>query len=255
MSYAAKEMKRRMGKAISRFQMIGDGDRILVAVSGGQDSVALLWSLRDRLKRIPITYDIKAVHVELGFEQETGKKMEDFFNVNDFEYCIIKSSFGPRAHAKENKENPCFLCSHLRRKAIFEKAAELECNKIAFGHQKDDFIETFFLNLLFAGSMDTLQPVQKLFHGKLSIIRPFYLLNKNSIKRYADEMGFPVIDNGCPTARSSKRMQIRSLLSNLYTTNKKIKGNIFNALMKDILLTVDRYPSMLGDIHQKTVNG
>jgi len=243
-----------MGKAISRFQMIGDGDRILVAVSGGQDSVALLWSLRDRLKRIPITYDIKAVHVELGFEQDTGKKMEDFFNINGFEYCIIKSSFGPLAHAKENKENPCFLCSHLRRKAIFEKAAEFECNKIAFGHQKDDFIETFFLNLFFAGSMDTLQPVQKLFHGKLSIIRPFYLLNKNSIKRYADEMGFPVIENGCPTARSSKRMQIRSLLSNLYTTNKKIKGNIFNALMKDLLLTVDRYPPMLGDIHQKTVN-
>jgi tRNA 2-thiocytidine biosynthesis protein TtcA len=235
--------------------MIGDGDRILVAVSGGQDSVALLWSLRDRLKRIPITYDIKAVHVELGFEQDTGKKMEDFFNVNGFEYCIIKSRFGPLAHAKENKENPCFLCSHLRRKAIFEKAAELECNKIAFGHQKDDFIETFFLNLFFAGSTDTLQPVQKLFHGKLSIIRPFYLLNKNSIKRYADEMGFPVIENGCPTARSSKRMQIRSLLSNLYTTNKKIKGNIFNALMKDLLLTVDPYPSMLGDIHQKTVNG
>jgi len=255
LSYAAKEMKRFMGKAVSRFQMIRDGDRILVAVSGGQDSVALLWLLRDRLTRIPITYDIKAVHVELGFGQNTGKKMEDFFNVNGFDYCIIKSRFGPRAHAKENKENPCFVCSRLRRKAIFEKAAELKCNKIAFGHQKDDFIETFFLNLFFAGSIDTIQPVQELFNGKLTIIRPFYLLNKNSIKRYADEMGFPVIDNGCPTARSSKRMQIRSLLSNLYTTNKKIKGNIFNALMKDLLLTVDRYPSMLLDIHQKTVNG
>lgn len=243
-----------MGKAISHFQMIGDGDRILVAVSGGQDSVALLWLLRDRLKRIPITYDIKAVHVELGFGQDTAIKMEDFFNTNGFDYCIIKSRFGPRAHAKENKENPCFLCSRLRRKAIFEKAAELECNKIAFGHQKDDFIETFFLNLFFAGSIDTLQPVQELFHGKLSIIRPFYLLNKNSIKRYADEMGFPVINNGCPTAQSSKRMQVRTLLSSLYTTNKKIKGNIFNAIRTDLLLTDDRYPSILTDIYQKIVN-
>ena len=255
MSYAAKEMKRLMGKAVSHFQMIEDGDRILVAVSGGQDSVALLWLLRERLERIPIAYDIKAVHVELGFGQDTGKKMEDFFNANGFDYCIIKSRFGPRAHAKENKENPCFLCSRLRRKAIFEKAAELGCNKIAFGHQKDDFIETFFLNLFFAGSIDTLQPVQELFYGTLSIIRPFHLLNKNSIKRYADEMRFPVIDNGCPTARTSKRMQIRSLLSNLYTTNKKIKGNIFNALRKDLLLTADRYPFTLSDIYKKTVNG
>jgi tRNA 2-thiocytidine biosynthesis protein TtcA len=248
-------MKRFMGKAVSNFQMIEEGDRILVAVSGGQDSLALLWLLRDRLSRIPISYTIKAVHVELGFEQDTGKKMEDFFTVNGFDYCIIKSSFGPQAHAKENTENPCFLCSHLRRKAIFEKAAELKCNKIAFGHHKDDVIETFFLNLFFAGSIDTLQPVQELFNGKLSIVRPFYLLNKESIKRYADEMGFPIIDNGCPTARSSKRIQIRYLLSNLYRTNKKIKGNISNAVMKDLLLATDRYPSVWGDINQNTVNG
>ena len=255
MGYAAKEMKRFMGRAISRWQMIEDGDKILVAVSGGQDSLSLLWLLRDRLTRIPITYDIKVVHVELGFGQNTGRKIKDFFNSNGFDYCIIETRFGPRAHAKENKENPCFLCSHLRRKVIFEKAAELECNKIAFGHQRDDLIETFFLNLFFAGSLDTLQPVQELFNGKLSIIRPLFLLNKHSIKRYADEMGFPVIDNACPTARSSKRMQIRSLLSDLYTTNKKIQGNIFNALMKDLLLTVDRYPSMVCDSNQKTVNG
>ena len=230
MSYVANATKRLMGKAIWDFQMIQDGDRILVAVSGGQDSLSLLWLLRDRLKRIPITYNLIAVHVDLGFEQDTGKRMEDFFHGNGFEYHIIESRFGPRAHGKENRENPCFLCSRLKRKAIFEKAAELECNKIAFGHQKDDFIETFFLNLFFAGSIDTIQPVQELFNGKLFIIRPLFLLNEGIIKRYADEMGFSEVDSGCPTAGSSKRAQIRSLLSSLYQTNRKIKGNIFNAL-------------------------
>ena len=223
-------MKRLMGKAISNFQMIGDGDRILVAVSGGQDSLSLLWLLRERLKRIPINYSLIAVHVDLGFEQGTAKNMKAFFRGNGFDNRIIKSRFGPRAHGKENRENPCFLCSRLRRKLIFEKAAELECNKIAFGHQKDDFIETFFLNLFFAGSLDTIQPMQELFNGRLSIIRPFCLLNKDIIKRYADQMGFPEIDSGCPTARSSKRVQIRSLLLGLYQTNRKIRGNIFNAV-------------------------
>ena len=230
MSYVAKEMKRLMGKAIHQCRMIEDRDRILVAVSGGQDSMSLLWLLRDRLKRIPITYDLTAMYVELGFTNNTEEEMEHFFTANGFNFCIMKSGFGPFAHSKENRENPCFLCSRLRRKAIFEKAGELECNKIAFGHQKDDFIETFFLNLLFAGSMSTLHPCQELFNGKLTIIRPLYLLNRTTIKKYAEEMGFPTIESGCPTSTSSKRAQIRSVLSNLYQTNKKIKGNIVNAL-------------------------
>jgi len=230
LSYAAQEMRRLMGKAIYQCNMMEDGDRILVAVSGGQDSISLLWLLKERLSRIPITYDLTAVHVELGFRNETGKKMEHFFTANGFNFCIIRGEFGPFAHSKENRENPCFLCSRLRRKAIFEKAGELDCNKIAFGHQKDDFIETFFLNLLFAGSMSTLHPCQELFNGKLTIIRPLYLLDRGTIKKYAEEMGFPTIESGCPTSLSSKRAQIRSMLSNLYQTNKKIRGNIASAL-------------------------
>ena len=230
MSYAAKEMKRFVGKAITAFTMLEGGDRILVAVSGGYDSLSLLWTLRERLKRIPISYDVTAVHVDLGFRRNTGKRMEEFFTKNGFDYSVIYSGIGIRAHTPENRENPCFLCSRLRRKALFEKAAELNCNKIAFGHHKDDFIETFFLNLFFAGSLDTIHPVQELFSGKLSIIRPLYLLNESLIKRYADEIGFPEIDSGCPTARTSKRIQVKSLLSGLYKTNRKIKGNIFNVV-------------------------
>lgn len=219
-----------MGRAISGFPMIADGDRVMVAVSGGQDSISLLWLLRERLKRIPIRYDIIAAHVDLGFGPSTGKRMEEFFLRNAFDHAIITTTFGPCAHSDNNRENPCFLCSRLKRKAIFEKAGKLKCNKVAFGHHKDDFIETFFLNLLFSGSASTIQPVQELFNGALTLIRPLYLLDEAIIKGYADEMGFPVIESGCPTAGSSMRARIKSLLADLYHTNKKIKGNIFNAV-------------------------
>jgi tRNA 2-thiocytidine biosynthesis protein TtcA len=231
-SYVAKEMKRLMGRAISGFRMIADGDRVMVAVSGGQDSISLLWLLRERLKRIPIRYDIMAAHVDLGFGPPTGERMEEFFLNNAFDHAIINTPAGPLAHSNHNRENPCFLCSRLKRKAIFEKAAELKCNKIAFGHHKDDFIETFFLNLLFAGSASTMQPVQEFFHGALTLIRPLCLLDESIIKGYADEMGFPVIENGCPSAGSSMRAQMKSLLTNLYHTNKKIKGNIARAVQR-----------------------
>jgi len=221
-----------MGKAISSFRMIADGDRVIVAVSGGQDSISLLWLLRERLKRIPIRYDIIAAHVDLGFGTDSGKRMEEFFLIHAFNHTIINTTIGPLAHSDHNRENPCFLCSRLKRRAIFEKAAELKCNKVAFGHHRDDFIETFFLNLLFAGSVSTMQQVQEFFQGALTLIRPLYLLDQAIIKKYADEMGFPVIESGCPTEASSMRAQMRSLLTNLYHTNKKIKGNISKALQQ-----------------------
>jgi tRNA 2-thiocytidine biosynthesis protein TtcA len=230
LSYAAKEMRRLTGKAISAFRMIADGNRVMVAVSGGFDSISLLWLLRERLKRIPISYDIVAVHVDLGFGLSTGRRMEEFFLRHGFDYTIINTTFGPHAHSHNNRENPCFLCSRLKRKAIFQKAAELKCDTLAFGHHKDDFIETFFLNLLFSGSVSTMQPVQPFFNGALTLIRPLYLIDEAVIKRYAREMEFPVIESGCPTAGSSMRTQIKSLLTGLYHTNKKVKGNIFHAV-------------------------
>jgi len=236
-----------MGRAISRFRMIADGDRVMVAVSGGQDSISLLWLLRERLKRIPIRYDIIAAHVELGFGPSTGKEMEEFFRKNAFDHVIINTRVGPLAHSDENRENPCFLCSRLKRKALFEKAAELKCNKLAFGHHKDDFIETFFLNLLFAGSASTIQPVQEFFRGALTLIRPLCLLDEARIKAYASEMGFPEVGSGCPTAESSRRAQIKSLLAALYRTNRKIKGNVFHAVqqMERTRWSMDSGPQML----------
>ena len=223
-------MKRLMGKAIHNHNMTEQGDHILVGVSGGKDSMSLLWLLRERIKRIPIEYEITAVHVDPGFGANSADAMRSFFEEHDFDYEIIQSDCGPKAHSPENRENPCFLCSRLRRKAIFELAAELGCNKIAFGHHKDDLIETFFLNIFYGASVSTMMPVQTFFEGKVTVIRPLYMIPERIVQKYVQIMEWPFIDLGCPTAGESKREDIKKMLKGFYRTNRKIEGNIFHAI-------------------------
>jgi tRNA 2-thiocytidine biosynthesis protein TtcA len=230
MKFVAKEMKRLSGMAIHRYSMIEEGDRLLVAFSGGKDSLALLWILRERLARIPIHYDITAVHVDPGFDSGSSKKIEAFLEDQGFQYRIIRTDIGPKAHGPDNQENPCFLCARNRRKILFKTAKDLGCHKIAFGHHKDDLIETFFINLFFGASLSTMLPVQHFFGGQITAIRPLYLIDENVISRYVGTMGWNTIDLGCPSAGISKRETIKVMLNDFYRTNKKIKGNIFHAL-------------------------
>jgi tRNA 2-thiocytidine biosynthesis protein TtcA len=219
-----------MGKALHSRNMIEDGDHVMVAVSGGKDSLSLLWLLRERVNRVRIQYGITAVHVDPGFGANSADKMEEFFSSHGFQSRVVRGDFGPLAHGPENRENPCFLCSRIRRKVLFETARELRCNKIAFGHHKDDVIETFFLNIFYGASVSTMKPVQEFFGGKLFGIRPFFMIDSDLIRRYFRSMGWPEIDLGCPTAGSSKREEIKTMLNQLYRGNKKVKGNIFHAL-------------------------
>jgi len=230
LSFVAKEIKRLVGKAIHIHQMIKDGDHVMVAVSGGKDSLTLLWLLRDRLKRIPVEYKITVAHVDPGFGGNSASKLEHFFLNHNFEYRIFKTDIGPKAHGPENRENPCFLCSRLRRKMLFDLAAEIGCNRIAFGHHKDDLIETFFLNVFYGASISTMLPLQEFFGGKLIVIRPLYLVDEDLIGRCSQLIDFPRINLNCPTAGFSKRDVIKNMLNNFYMSNKKIKGNIFHAL-------------------------
>ena len=230
MSYVVKEIKRLTGKAIHTMDMIRDGDHVMVAVSGGKDSLSLLWLLKERIKRVPIDYRLTAVHVDPGFGANSAEQMTSFFSAHDFEFRVIESDIGPKAHGTQNRENPCFLCSRLRRKLLFQTAEEMGCNRMAFGHHKDDLIETFFLNVFYGASISTMVPVQDFFGGKLTVIRPFYLVDEALIGRYTQLMDWPEISLDCPTAGSSKRGEIKNMLKHFYKSNRKIKGNIFHAL-------------------------
>jgi tRNA 2-thiocytidine biosynthesis protein TtcA len=219
-----------MGKAIHRYGLIQDGDHILVGVSGGKDSLTLLHLLQERRKRVPIDYELIPVHIDLGFDSERAKILRDFFEAQGLSYHIEFTDIGKRANSPENLENPCFLCSWERRKCIFHLAHRLKCNKIALGHHKDDIIETLLLNIFYSGEISTMLPVQTLFKGKITLIRPLALVEEKKIERFAREMGLPFGPSGCPSSGKTKRKEVKELIEALERKNRKVKGNIFRSL-------------------------
>ncbi|MCP4749176.1 MAG: tRNA 2-thiocytidine(32) synthetase TtcA [Desulfobacteraceae bacterium] len=210
--------------------MIKDGDRIAVGLSGGKDSWTLMWLLAQRQKRVPVRYDLLPIHVDPGFGGKAAETMKGYCRKMGWDLRIDYTGHGPLAHSEENRENPCFLCSRLRRKRLFEIADELGCSKLALGHNKDDLIETFFLNMLYSGEISTMMPKQRFFKGAFTIIRPLVFADEESIKRFSCDMKWPIEDNPCPSANQSKRAEIKNMLQDLYHKNKKIRGNIFRAM-------------------------
>ncbi|MGD9022351.1 MAG: tRNA 2-thiocytidine biosynthesis TtcA family protein, partial [Deltaproteobacteria bacterium] len=156
--------------------MISDGDRIAIGLSGGKDSLTLMWTLHERLSRIPISYSFVAIYIDLGFERDPANAIRDYCKAMGYELHVEHTDYGRQAHSEKNRENPCFLCSRLRRKRLFELAYERGCKKLAFGHHKDDIIETLFLNMCYSGEISTMVPFQPFFDGKLTVIRPLAFL-------------------------------------------------------------------------------
>jgi tRNA 2-thiocytidine biosynthesis protein TtcA len=226
-----KRINRALGKAIHRYGMINDGDRICVGLSGGKDSLTLLWFLRWRLARIPVTYALFPCFIDPGFDTSYARELSDFCREQDWSLRVDYSDCGVIAHSEINRENPCFLCSRIRRKRLFEIAAEMGCNKLALGHNKDDIIESLFLNICYAGEISAMLPCMPMFGGKITIIRPLALVEEKDIKRFVqDDLGFREFENPCPTARTSRRQDIKQFLEALYQSNENIKGNIFRAM-------------------------
>ena len=215
-----------------RYDLLHDGDRIILGVSGGADSLTMMWMLVERLPRIPINFELFPVYVDPGFEGGFSESLKTYTADIGLPLRVELTNYGILGHSTVNRENPCFLCSRLRRKRLFEIADELGCNKLALGHNKDDIIETFFLNICYAGEISTMVPSQKFFQERFTVIRPLAYADENLIRAFAREQRFPEFVNPCPSAKHSKRQEIKTVLNQLYRSNKKIKGNIFRAMSR-----------------------
>lgn len=207
--------------------MIEDGDRIAVGLSGGKDSMTLLHMLSALQKKAPVAFELFPVFVDPGFAGGFSEPLAAWCKGAGYELTVDMTDHGIEAH---KGKNPCFICSRLRRKRLFEIADELGCFKLALGHNRDDIIETLFLNMLYAGQLSTMRPNQSLFEGRFNIIRPLALVDEEMIAAFVTESKFPQFVNTCPTAKISKRKEVKTLLSGLYAADKNIKGNIFRAM-------------------------
>lgn len=229
-----------MGKAIHQYDMIKDGDRIALGLSGGKDSLTLLTMLVERLRKIPVTYSVHPIYIDPGFDGSFADELAAHCETLGLTLTCELTDHGPEAHKDGHSVNPCFICSRLRRKRLFELTSELGCRTLALGHNKDDMIETLLINIFYSGQISTMMPHQPMFKGKVTLIRPLYMAEEADILRFASEQELPVYTNPCPSATASKRSEIRDLLKSLYKTNPHIKGNIFRSLSHvkmDYLLT------------------
>lgn len=235
-----KKMTRLVNKAIFDYDMLLDGDRVITGISGGKDSITLLLALTERLKRIPYHYEIIPVYIDPGFEGGYTDELAQLCRELGYELICEKTDYGIRAHEDGNGENPCFICSRMRRKRLFELADELKCNKLALGHNKDDIIETLFINMFYSGRISTMVPGQPFFDNRFHIVRPLAYVEEEMILKFVAEQSLPVFKNPCPSAGKTKRKEIKDLLQSLYAVNKNIKGNIFRSMSQvkeDYLLT------------------
>ncbi len=229
-------ISKRVGRAITDYGMIADGDKIAVAVSGGKDSLTMLRVLNDRKSFVPIKYELLAVHINLGYPCQHPKILSEYFKKLGVDYHVEKIDI---LQGKSRKDISCFWCSWNRRKALFEVADRFGCAKVALGHHKDDIVETILLNLFFHGEISAMAPKQELFDGKITLIRPLAYVEEDMIVRFAREAKFPHEKCACPNSVTSNRSKITNIIKDLEKVCPDIRTNIFRSvkrIKKDYLL-------------------
>ncbi len=233
----SRDVNRRVGRAMHDYAMLADGDRVLVAVSGGIDSLVLAWLLSNWQKKAPIEYELLAVHVDMAAGAAgpgaAATLVGRIVEAMDLPFHILPALWRPDPQAVQPgaaSHDLCFQCARSRRTQLFAYARECGCTTIAFGHHRDDIIETFLLNLTCAGNISTMLPRQNLFSGRLALIRPLAYLDKSEIEAMGRELGMEPVRSNCPLSEKTRRREIHQLAEQMYQLIPGAKANIFAAL-------------------------
>ncbi len=247
------EMKRLLSfvrRAVDDYNMIEEGDRIAVGISGGKDSLTLLATLAELRRFYPKKFEIVAITVDMSFEgAELGKC--DFSEVRELarrlhiEYRIVKTDIAKIIFNVRREPNPCSLCAKMRRGSLHAEAVAAGCNKVALGHHYDDAVETFIMNLFFEGRLGCFSPVSYLSRRDITLIRPLIYATEKDVEYFARKRTLPIVKSPCPEDKATERENVKQLLLKLEKENKGLKHRIFHAICEgniDGFKLSGRYP-------------
>ena len=219
-------------KAINDYKLISDGDRIAVAISGGKDSLLMAKMFQELKKYSNIDFELVFLAMDPGYREDIRVKLEELCKYLNIPVEIFESGIF-RITDEIARDNPCYMCARMRRGALYNKAEELGCNKLALGHHYDDVIETTMMNILCSGNFKTMLPkIKSSKSGEMQIIRPLYYIREEYIKRFVRYTGIEPLDCACTVTSKkagNKRYEIKELISSLSENFDNVEKSIFKA--------------------------
>ena len=227
-------MQKMMGllrRCVEDYDMIADGDKIAVGVSGGKDSLVLLKLMAELRRYHNKKFEIEAITIDMGLGMDFSG-IEKLCAELDVPYTIVKTEIGPIIFDYRKEKNPCSMCAKMRRGALNQALKDRGCNKLALGHHYDDAVETFMMSLLFEGRISCFQPVTNLDRSGVIQIRPMLYLHERTVDNFAEKVKLPVLTNRCPVDKETKREEVKQLLFDLSAKYPDLKERIFGAMQR-----------------------
>ena len=227
-------------RAIDDYQMIDPGDTVAIGISGGKDSLTLLYALHGLRRFYPHKFDLVAVTVNLGYDEFNTEPLRKLCETLEIPYEVVNTDIGDIVFHKNPKESPCSLCAKLRKGALNDAARRLGCNKVAYAHHKDDIVETMMLSLIFEGRFHSFSPKTYLDKTGLTVIRPMMYLSEADVIGFKNKMDLPIVKNPCPVDGHTKRQYAKDLLRQMNLDHPGVKDRMFTAIVNG---NIDGWPT------------
>ncbi len=222
-------------RAVDDYHMIEEGDKIAVGISGGKDSLTLLYALHGLMRFYPQHFTIHAVTVDLGFENLDLQEIQKLCDRLNVEYTIVKTDIAQVVFDVRKEDNPCALCAKMRKGALNTAIKAAGCSKVAYAHHRDDVVETMLLSLIYEGRFHTFAPVTYLDRMDLTVIRPLMYMNEADVIGFVHKYNVPVVKSPCPADGHTKREYVKQLLRQLNQENPGVKERMFTAIQTGCL--------------------
>ena len=218
-------------KAVDEYQMIQEGDHIAVGISGGKDSLTLLYALHGLKRFYPNKFELSAITVDLGYEEFDLNPVHELCQELGVPYKVVKTDIAHILFEERKESNPCSLCAKMRKGALNDAVKEMGCNKVAYAHHNDDIIETMLLSLIFEGRFHSFSPKTYLDRMDLTVIRPIMFVDEADVIGFKNKYNLPVVKSKCPVDGYTKRQYAKELVRQLNTEHPGAKNRMFTAIL------------------------